>query len=449
MRNQNMGQAEEAQADEAQPEEVQADEAQPEEVQADEAQPEADDGYPGGPVDRYVLKTYGDHVATRLWDGVDRGELRVFSNGKKLKEAVIENQEVEELVKSSGLYTLLKCSYEMIDKGLISAFVERWHRDTNSFHLPIGEMTITLDDVSSLLHIPIIGALFSVNIFNKDDAAELLGELLGVSLAAAYAEFNLTRTTTVRYSWLLDVYHQRCADQHWQMAARAFLLFLVGCTLFSDKSAFAVSVAYLECFRDLNSYGGYAWGIVVLAYLYDNLREASMHQTRTVSGYLTLLQALVLSQIYDKDYLRGVIWKPKRDKGLVILFRKALDEIDVDGICWTPYREHRLKRPFEVVSLFRGWIRRGPKMYAHLPDRVLRQYGHVQTIPGSPLEIVDQTTTPEEMDIMFTQYAVHVVDAGAVVHKPADCAIEYMEWFRRISLTKIYREKNIKFILFI
>lgn len=183
----------------------------------------------------------------------------------------------------------------MIDKGLISAFVERWHRDTNSFHLPIGEMTITLDDVSSLLHIPITGAFFSVNIFNKDDAAELLGELLGVSLAAAYAEFNLTRTTTVRYSWLLDVYHQRCADQHWQMAARAFLLFLVGCTLFSDKSAFAVSVAYLECFRDLNSCGGYAWGAAALAYLYDNLREASMHQTRTVSGYLTLLQVFALA----------------------------------------------------------------------------------------------------------------------------------------------------------
>nr|XP_012568991.1 protein MAINTENANCE OF MERISTEMS-like [Cicer arietinum] len=132
----------------------------------------------------------------------------------------------------------------------------------------------------------------------------------------------MTWTTTVRYSWLLDVYHQRCADQHWQMAARAFLLFLV------ETSTHA---------------GGYAWGVVVLAYMYDNLREASMHQTRTVSGYLTLLQAWVcehfpalcanccrLSQIYDEDYPRALRWKPKRDKSLVIPFRKALDEIDVD-----------------------------------------------------------------------------------------------------------------------
>nr|XP_012575551.1 protein MAINTENANCE OF MERISTEMS-like [Cicer arietinum] len=190
-------------------------------------------------------------------------------------------------------------------------------------------------------------------------------------------------------------------------------------------------------FKDLNSCGGYAWGDVALTYLYDNLREASMHQTRMVSGYLTLLQ------IYDEDYPRALRWKTKREKGLVIPFRKALDEIDVDDICWTPYREHRPKRPFEVVSLFRGWIRWGPKMYAHLPDRVLRQYEHVQTIYGSPLEIVGQTTTPEEMDIMFTQYAVHVVDVGAVVHRPADCANEYIGWFRRISHPYIIRREPV------
>nr|XP_004506469.1 protein MAIN-LIKE 1-like [Cicer arietinum] len=256
------------------------------------------------------------------------------------------------------------------------------------------------------------------------------------------------------------------------MAARAFLLFLVGCTLFSDKSAYAVSVAYLECFRDLNSCGGYAWGAAALAYLYDNLREASMHQTRTVSGHGSmsiflhyveivvdfLWGAAALAYLYDnlreasmhqtrtvsgyccrlsasyvEDYPRALKWMPKRDKGFVLPFRKALDEIDVDEVSWTPYEDHRLKRPFEDVSLFRGWIRWGPKMYAHLPDIVLWQYGHVQTILGSPLEVVGQTTTPDEMDIMFTQYVVHVVDASAVVQGHVVCSNDYMDWFHRIS----------------
>nr|XP_004492368.1 uncharacterized protein LOC101512912 [Cicer arietinum] len=82
-------------------------------------------------------------------------------------------------------------------------------------------------------------------------------------------------------------------------------------------------------------------------------------------------------------------------------------------------------------------------MYAHLPDRVLRQYGRVQTIHGSPLEIVGQMTTPEEMDIMFTQYDVHVVDVGAVVHRPAECANEYMDWFHQISHPYIIRREPV------
>nr|XP_004488488.1 protein MAIN-LIKE 1-like [Cicer arietinum] len=302
--------------------------------------------------------------------------------------------------------------YEMIDKRIISAFVEWWLRDINSFHLPIGEMTITLDDVSSLLHIPITGAFFSVNVFNKDDGADILTEFLGVSHDVAYAEFNVTRTTTVRYSWLLEVYYQHCRDQHWQMVARIFLLFLVGCTLFSDKSAYAVSVAYLECFRDLNSCERYAWGATALAYLYDNLRKAIMHQTRTVSGHLTLLQAWVyehfpilcrdycrLYSSYVEDYPRALKWKLKRDKSLVLPFRKALDEIGIDEVYWTPYEEHRLRRPFEEVFLFRGWIRWAPNMYAHMPDIILRQY----------------------------------VDAGTVVQGHVVCSNDYIDWFRMIS----------------
>jgi len=52
---------------------------------------------------------------------------------------------------------LCNTAYDVVDKGLLCAFVERWQRDTNMFHLPVDEMTITLDDVSSLLYIPIVG----------------------------------------------------------------------------------------------------------------------------------------------------------------------------------------------------------------------------------------------------------------------------------------------------
>jgi len=40
---------------------------------------------------------------------------------------------------------------------------------TSSFHLPVGEMTVTLDDVACLIDIPIVGRLIvEVDIEYKD-----------------------------------------------------------------------------------------------------------------------------------------------------------------------------------------------------------------------------------------------------------------------------------------
>lgn len=77
----------------------------------------------------------------------------------------------------------------MVDKGLMISFVERLHRKTQSFHLPFEEMTLTLDDVSSLLHISIIVVVFtlpmhpSVNLFD-------------VSIVEPFLEMNQTKGCT-------------------------------------------------------------------------------------------------------------------------------------------------------------------------------------------------------------------------------------------------------------
>ncbi|KAH1209237.1 Protein MAIN-LIKE 1 [Glycine max] len=72
--------------------------------------------------------------------------------------------------------------------------------------------------------------------------------------------------------------------RRWIVVARAYLLHLVGCTLFANKSATYVHVVHLDDFRDLGQSGGYAWGVAALVHMYDQLDEASRTTTRQIAG---------------------------------------------------------------------------------------------------------------------------------------------------------------------
>ena len=53
-------------------------------------------------------------------------------------------------------------------------------------------------------------------------------------------------------------------------------------------------VIFLDAFRDFTQSGSYAWGVVALVHMYDNLNDASKSSARQLAGYITLLQVIVL-----------------------------------------------------------------------------------------------------------------------------------------------------------
>ena len=132
----------------------------------------------------------------------------MVSYGRKLRKFGMPHANIELLVQNYGLFSLCNISYEVGDKRLISAFVERWHRETNSFHLPVGETTITLDDVSSLLHLPILGQFPTYVPLKYNGVATILAELLGVDEARGKAEMRQCRGIHVRLSWFRDIYEE-------------------------------------------------------------------------------------------------------------------------------------------------------------------------------------------------------------------------------------------------
>ena len=52
---------------------------------------------------------------------------------------------------------LLRTPGREIDHGLITALMERWQLKTHTFHVPHGEVTITLQDVEVLLELLVVG----------------------------------------------------------------------------------------------------------------------------------------------------------------------------------------------------------------------------------------------------------------------------------------------------
>ncbi|MCI67462.1 serine/threonine-protein phosphatase 7 long form-like protein, partial [Trifolium medium] len=53
--------------------------------------------------------------------------------------------------------------------------------ETSSFHMSFGEMTITLDDVACLFHLPVRGHFYTPVSVTREEAVALAAELLAVS----------------------------------------------------------------------------------------------------------------------------------------------------------------------------------------------------------------------------------------------------------------------------
>lgn len=189
-----------------------------------------------------------------------------------------------ELVGKAGFHYLRMIPAINFDSALIAALVERWRRETNTFHLPVGEMTITLEDVALLLGLaidgePVIGVTSST-------PSLLCEKLLG------RVPEDLTGGM-VKLTWLKEFFSQcpkEAPVEEIECRTRAYLLYLVGSTIFSTTTGNKVPVMYLSLFEDFDKAGKFAWGAAALAFLYRALGNASLKSQSTISGCLTLLQ---------------------------------------------------------------------------------------------------------------------------------------------------------------
>ncbi|KAK9998527.1 hypothetical protein SO802_018130 [Lithocarpus litseifolius] len=119
------------------------------------------DPHQQGPSIQDVLKRQDVHRSSFLWDAPLEGEevlgvLKCRHREKGLLEGGVDPR-IAAYITDAGLDGLLRVPNIDIDHALITALVERWRPKTHTFHLPHGEMTITLHDMEVIMGVPVVG----------------------------------------------------------------------------------------------------------------------------------------------------------------------------------------------------------------------------------------------------------------------------------------------------
>ncbi|KAE8705565.1 putative linoleate 9S-lipoxygenase 5 [Hibiscus syriacus] len=276
---------------------------------------------------------------------------------------------------------IVGCKLEHV---LISALIERWRPETHTFHLPCGEAIITLEDVSMHLGLPVDGNMMCG--MADGDWKSMCIDYLG----AAPPEFNEGRITL---SWLkanFEVLNENASEDQAKACARAYILRIIGGILMPDKSRNQVHCMWLRHLIDFDEAGRYSWGAAVLAFLFREMCRATNYKKTAIGGCLLLLQSWAwfrmpfLCPIVNEPYVFPLLLRLEEIR--LLIDTKAGSEFQ-----WIPYASDEVKAciPPHLSGSLEVWISVIPLIcYAiiewHPVDRVLRQYGCTQYIPGAP-----------------------------------------------------------------
>ncbi|CAN0907461.1 Protein MAIN-LIKE 1, partial [Linum grandiflorum] len=356
----------------------------------------------GGPEKIDLIPSYGGHIASYLWDEKYGLEYRTKSNFRFLTRIAAVDElrkdsrklslNAQKIVRRSGLSQLSYSMSRNLDYGLLEAFIERWQPDTNSFHLPFGEMTITLHDVRYILQVPIRGKCL-----RDGDQASLRAEMASL-LGLSEIDLDTVCLPGTKANWIKSnaicvpaMLKRVQTAQSPEDEAKIYLMCLLGTNLLPDKSSDRVRLPLLQYLKEVKSIKKYAWGAAALAWMYRELGLASRAESKSIGGCLTLLQSWIYE--YFECFRPSIGHPDPRDDGSPLAgrwdgatdvspdgfrrrlehCRRTLDEMHAGFVTWLPFH----KNPgFDAPdSLFRGVIRFVDVAEHYDPSRVLRQFG--------------------------------------------------------------------------
>ncbi|KAI3997547.1 hypothetical protein MKX01_029378 [Papaver californicum] len=382
--------------------------------------------------------------------------------------------EVQEYVKLSGLYPLIKHGHDKIDRALVNAFCERWYPETNTYHLPFGEMTPTIEDVERITGLAakgqIVDGQFSGKTMTWENMYPLIKRTLGKTKAQLEKDKALCGTAKklekkLKLKWLRDKFKSKENDSKTRkdQCARAYLLYVIGSIICGDKSGASINVYFLQCLEDLNKVNTYSWATACLACIYHHLGQGSRSEVSSMAGCMTVLQVWVYDHFptlqrhdiksgYEESEPRAALYVAKQlERNLeldLVELREKLDDLTKVEVTWDPYK---LMRDGSVrqIAHYIGPLKCFKVVEWHNPNRVLRQFGVIQDIPSDVfLDKIKTVSNPRSFQSYYSYLEGHscsVWDRSSIsendlqsrVINPWDCKDGYMDWFLKVSHTRV------------
>ncbi|XP_015634768.2 serine/threonine-protein phosphatase 7 long form homolog [Oryza sativa Japonica Group] len=225
----------------------------------------------------------------------------------------------------------------LYNAAALTALVDRWRPETHTFHLPCGELTVTLEDVAMILGLPIRGQAVTGDTASGN-WRERVEEYLGLEPPVAPDGQRQTKTSGVPLSWLRANFGQCPAEADEatvQRYCRAYVLYIFGSILFPDSGGDMASWMWLPLLADWDEAGTFSWGSAALAWS---------------------LQCVLF-------LLLQVVWMPYQAQEVL--------ELELNPMCHIEDALKTLRCPlicFYAVEF-------------QMCHRVMRQFGRLQTIP--------------------------------------------------------------------
>ncbi|KAG8486880.1 hypothetical protein CXB51_020362 [Gossypium anomalum] len=254
---------------------------------------------------------------------------------------------------------------------LISALVERWRPETYTFHLPCGECTVTLEDVTLQFGLPIDGdAVTGVSAIAEP--AALCYSLLGASPGDAESTFS-----ELKFTWLKANFQHlsdNATEEELVCAARAYIMHIIGGVLMPNSNNNKL-------------------GSAVLVMLYRELCRTTKPDAVDMGGCLILLQSWALyrmpflASVSHQPYVYPLVNRWSIYPGIgrsytVPIYRLMIEQHAGEGFIWMPYRRPKIAAiiPSSAYVDSHLWCTNVPIISFNVVewyhgDRVLRQFG--------------------------------------------------------------------------